>query len=214
MFQSITQTKNVNKILNKLLICKKRKLLFFFLFLVTAKLPSDRQRQSTLRTSISLSWECLNPERSPSRGSFEYKAELQRKGRQSHPAQTPRSVKVVCESRGGSTVGRQDQHGAEDAHVMSDQLHLVPELHLACVVPVAEVAVDEQDHQRQDDGQNLSRQADVAAGEEGQSQHPKQHLQQHEGDLSSDDVVQIRLLVLFAVLQRVHLVEGKWYCVI
>lgn len=100
MFQSITQTKNVNKNLNKLLICKKRKLLFFFLFLVTAKLPSDRQRQSTLRTSISLSWECLNPERSPSRGSFEYKAELQHKGRQSHPAQTPRSVKVVCESWG------------------------------------------------------------------------------------------------------------------
>lgn len=156
----------------------------------------------------------MNPERSLSRRSSEYKAELRRKGRQSHPAQIPRSVKVACESPGGSTVGRQDQHGAEDAHVMSDQLHLVPELHLAGVVPVAEVAVDEQDHQRQGDGQDLSRQADVAAGQEGQSQNPKQNLQQHEGDLSPDDVVQIRLLVLFAVLQGVHLVEGTWYCVI
>lgn len=97
---------------------------------------------------------------------------------------------------------------------MPYQLHLVPELHLASVVPVAQVAVNEQDHQRQDDGQDLRGQTDVAAREEGQSQHPKQHLQQHQGDLSSHDVVQIGLLVLFAVLEGVHLVGVKWYCVI
>lgn len=97
---------------------------------------------------------------------------------------------------------------------MSYQLHLVPELHLASVVPVAQVAVDEQDHQRQDGGQDLRGQADVAAGEEGQSQHPKQHLQQHQSDLPSHDVVQVGLPVLFAVLEGVHLVGGTWYCVI
>ena len=106
----------------------------------------------------------------------------------------------------GSTVGSQYQHGAEDADVVSDELHLVPELHLASVVPVAQVAVDEQDHQRQDGGQDLRGQADVAAREEGQGQHAEQHLQQHEGDLSSNDVVQIGLLVLFTVLEGVHLV--------
>lgn len=92
---------------------------------------------------------------------------------------------------------------------MSNQLHLVPELHLASVVPVAQVAVDEQDHQRQDGGQDLRRQADVAAGEEGESQHPKQHLQQHQRDLSPSDVVQIGQPVLFAVLEGVHLVGGS-----
>lgn len=99
---------------------------------------------------------------------------------------------------------------------MSDQLHLVPELHLAAVVPVAQVAVDEQDYQRQGGGQDLRRQADVVAGEEGQGQHPEQHLQQHQSDLSSHDVVQIGLLVLLAVLEGVHLVEEggrKWYAV-
>lgn len=122
--------------------------------------------------------------------------------------------KVLCESPGRSPVSSQDQHGAEDAHVVSYQLHLVPELHLASAVPVAQVAVDEQDHQRQDGGQDLRRQADVAAREEGQSQHPKQHLQQHQSDLSSHYVVQIGLPVLFAVLQGVHLVGRKWHCVI
>lgn len=97
---------------------------------------------------------------------------------------------------------------------MSYQLHLIPELHLAVVVPVAQVAVDEQDHQRKHGGQDLSRRADVAAREEGESQHPEQHLQQHQSQLTSNDVVQIGLPVLFAVLERVHLVEGKWYCVI
>lgn len=109
----------------------------------------------------------------------------------------------------GLTVGGQDQHGAEDAHVVPHQLHLVPELHLARVMPVAQVAVNEQDHQGQEDGQDLRRQADVAAREEGQSQHAEQHLQQHQGDLSSHDVVQVRLPVLFAVLEGVHLEAGQ-----
>ncbi len=72
--------------------------------------------------------------------------------------------------------------------------------------------VDEQDHQRKDGGQDLRCQADVTAREEGESQHSKQHLQQHQGDLSSNDVVQIGLPVLFAVLEGVHLVDGKRYC--
>ncbi|KAF3853857.1 hypothetical protein F7725_014545 [Dissostichus mawsoni] len=84
--------------------------------------------------------------------------------------------------KNGSTVSGQDQHSAEDTHIVPDQLHLVPELHLARVVPVAQVAVDEQDHQGQHHGQDLSRQADVPAGEEGQSQHPEQNLQQDEVD--------------------------------
>lgn len=121
--------------------------------------------------------------------------------------QTPGSVKIL--ERQGSTVSGQDQHGAEDAHVMSYQLHLVPELHLASVVPVAQVAVDEQDHQRKDGGQDLGGQADVVAREEGQSQHPKQHLEQHQSDFSSNNVVQIGLSVLFAVLEGVHLVGGS-----
>ncbi|TNN84863.1 hypothetical protein EYF80_004908 [Liparis tanakae] len=146
----------------------------------------NRQR---LHPTVS-SLECLNPEGSLSDGSFEDKVRLWRRGRRPHPAQTPRS----------------DQHGAEDAHVVSNQLHLVPELHLASVVPVAQVAVDEQDHQGQGGGQDLSGQADVVAREEGQSQHPKQHLQQDQSDLSAHDVVQIGLLVLFAVLEGVHLV--------
>lgn len=94
---------------------------------------------------------------------------------------------------------------------MSNQLHLVPELNLASVVPVAQVSINEQDHQRKDGGQDLSGQADVAAREEGQSQHPKQHLQQHQSDLSPSDVVQIGLPVLFAVLEGVHLVGRKRY---
>lgn len=39
-------------------------------------------------------------------------------------------------------VGCQDERGAENGHVVSDELHLVPELHLPPVVPVAQVAVD------------------------------------------------------------------------
>lgn len=88
---------------------------------------------------------------------------------------------------------------------MSHQLQLVPELHFAGVVPVAQVTVDEQDDQRQRDGQDLSRQADVAAREERQGQHPKQHLQQHQGEVSSHNVVQVGQLVLFTVLEGVHL---------
>lgn len=97
---------------------------------------------------------------------------------------------------------------------MSYQLHLVPELHLASVVPVAQVAVNQQDHQRQDDGQDLRRQTNVAAWEEGQSQNAKQHLQQHQGDVSTHDVVQISLPVLLAVLERVHLAGVDSYCVV
>lgn len=105
-----------------------------------------------------------------------------------------------------SPVCGEDQHGAENAHVVSDQLELIPELHLTRVVPVAQVPVDEQDDRREDGGQDLSRQTDVAAGEKSQSQNPEQNLQQHQSDLSSNYVVQISLLVLFAVLQGVHLV--------
>lgn len=102
-------------------------------------------------------------------------------------------------------VGGQDQNSTKDAHVMSYQLHLVPELHLPRVVPVAQVAVDEQDDQGQRDGQDLSRQADVTAREESQRKQPEQRLQQHQGDLSSRDVVQVGQPILFAVLEGVHL---------
>lgn len=78
------------------------------------------------------------------------------------------------------------------------------------MVPVAQVAVDEQDDERQGHGQDLRCQTDVAAWEEGQGEHPEQHLQQHQGELAADDVVQIGLLVLFAVLEGVHLVAGEW----
>lgn len=112
------------------------------------------------------------------------------------------------------TVSGQDKHGTKDAHIVSHELHLVPELHLASVVPVAQVAVDEQDHQGQDDGEDLRSQTDVTAWEEGQGQNPENHLQQHQGDLSSHDVVQIGLLVLFAVLEGIHLVAVGQYCII
>lgn len=92
---------------------------------------------------------------------------------------------------------------------MSYQLHLVPELHLPGVVPVAQVTVDEQDDQGQHDGQDLSRQTDVTPREERQSKHSKQHLQQHQGDLSSHDVVQVGQLILFTVLEGVHLVGER-----
>lgn len=96
---------------------------------------------------------------------------------------------------------------------MSYQLHLVPELHFAGVVPVAQVTVDEQDDQGQHDGQDLSCQTDVTAREESQSKHSKQHLQQHQGDLSSHDVVQVGQLILFTMLEGVHLVEINRYCI-
>lgn len=92
---------------------------------------------------------------------------------------------------------------------MTYQLHLVPELHLPSVVPVTNVTIDEQDNKRKDGGQDLSGQADVAAGEEGQSQDAKHHLQQHQSDFSPNDVVQIDLPVLFAVLEGVNLVGRK-----
>lgn len=97
---------------------------------------------------------------------------------------------------------------------MSYQLHLIPELHFPGVVPVAQVTVDEQDDQGQQDGQDLSRQTDVTAREESQSKHPKQHLQQHQGDLASHDVVQVGQLILFTILKGVHLVEIKRHCII
>lgn len=77
------------------------------------------------------------------------------------------------------------------------------------MVPVAEVAVDEQDDQRQDGSQDLCGQADVAARQEGESQNTEQHHQQHQGELSPSDVVQIGQPVLFTVLQGVHLVAVK-----
>lgn len=92
---------------------------------------------------------------------------------------------------------------------MSYQLHLVPELHFPSVVPVAQVTVDEQDDQGQHDGQDLSRQTDVTTREESQRKHSKQHLQQYQGDLSSHDVVQVGQLILFTVLECVHLVERR-----
>lgn len=66
-------------------------------------------------------------------------------------------------------VSGQDEHSAENPNIVADQLHLVPELHLAVVVPVSEVSVDEQDDQRKDGGQDLSGHPDVVPSEEGQS---------------------------------------------
>lgn len=115
----------------------------------------------------------------------------------------------VAFERESLTVGGQNQNSTKDAHVVSYQLHLVPELHLAGVVPVAQVTVDEQDDQGQHDGQDLSRQTHVTPREERQSKPSKQHLQQHQGDLSSHDVVQVGQLVLFTVLEGVHLVGER-----
>lgn len=127
-------------------------------------------------------------------------------GQRSHPAPTRQSLNTELKTL---TVGGQDENSTKDAHVMSYQLHLVPELHLPGVVPVAQVTVDEQDDQGQHDGQDLSRQTDVTAREERQSEPSKQHLQQHQGDLSSHDVVQVGQLILLAVLEGVHLVGGR-----
>lgn len=96
---------------------------------------------------------------------------------------------------------------------MSYELHLVPELHFPGVVPVAQVTIDEQDDQGQHDSQDLSRQTNVTAREEGQGQHSKEHLQQHQGDLSPHDVVQVGQLILFTVLEGVHLVDIQRYCI-
>lgn len=178
---------------NKLLNCRKE-----------ATLPTARQRQSTCLTSNRLGSECLNPEKSLSGGSYE--SGCSTKANNLNLADLG-SVKVLL--RYGSTVSGKDQHGTKDAHVMSYQLHLVPELHLASVVPVAQVAIDEQNDQREDGGQDLGSQADVVAGEEGQSQHPKQHPEQHQSDFTSSNVVQIGLSVLFAVLEGVHLVAKR-----
>ncbi|KAK3529226.1 hypothetical protein QTP70_021926 [Hemibagrus guttatus] len=46
----------------------------------------------------------------------------------------------------------EDEHSPEDGHVVSDQLHLVPELDAARVVPVAEISIDEQNDQREQHG--------------------------------------------------------------
>ena len=108
-----------------------------------------------------------------------------------------------------SSVGSQDEHSAKDPHVVTNQLHLVPELHLARVVPVAHVAVYEEDDEGQDGGQDLGRQADVPAGEEGQGQHSEQQDHQSEGHLPAGDVVQVGLPVLLAVLEGIHLVARE-----
>lgn len=100
-----------------------------------------------------------------------------------------------------SAVGGQDDDGAEDAHVLPDELHLVPELNAARLVPVTDVTVDEEDGQREQHGQDLRCHPHVVTGEEGQGEEAVEHEEELQGELAAQDVVQVGQAVLLAVLQ-------------
>lgn len=100
-----------------------------------------------------------------------------------------------------SAVSGQDDSSPEDAHTLSKELHLVPELNASCVVPVGHIAVNEQHDRGQQDSQDLGSQGDVVARQEGQGQDAIEHEEELDHQLPTREMVQIRQPVLLAVLQ-------------
>lgn len=94
---------------------------------------------------------------------------------------------------------------------------MIPELDPARVVPVADVAVDEEDGEGQEHRQHLRRRPHVITGEEGEGQEAVEDEEELEGELTPQEVVQVSQAVLLAVLQGVGLGwggnndgEGDW----
>lgn len=62
-----------------------------------------------------------------------------------------------------STISGQDDSGPKDAHTLSKELHLVPELNASCVVPVGNIAINEQHDWGQQYSQDLGSQGHIVA---------------------------------------------------
>lgn len=104
-----------------------------------------------------------------------------------------------------SAVSGQDNDSSKNANVLPDEFHLIPELDAARVVPVADVAIDEEDGEGQQHRQHLRRRPHVVTGEEGKGQEAIEDEEELKGQFPPKEVVQVSQAVLLAVLQGVGL---------
>lgn len=104
-----------------------------------------------------------------------------------------------------SAICCQNYGGPKDSNILSNQLHLVPELHSTRVMPVSQVAIDEENDQRKNDRQDLGSYGDVVTRQKEESEDTVQDKKKLQGNFPTWDATEIGQAVIFAVLKGVGL---------
>lgn len=99
-----------------------------------------------------------------------------------------------------STICSQYDSSSKNTNILSDHSHLVPKFHPTVLVPEANVSIYEEQREGEQDGEYLSREPHVVAGQEGQCQHSIQDKKDLQSRFPSWEEVQVGLAVLLTVL--------------
>lgn len=103
---------------------------------------------------------------------------------------------AICGQNYGST---------KNAHILPKQLHLIPELNPAWMVPIVHISINEQNYNGHKNRKHLGCSSYTVSREERQSQHSIKYKHQLQCNFTSYDVIQIGQAVLLTMLQGVSL---------